>query len=283
MILGLFSLFNKCKSNYGSNYLRRLFFQPLNDYGKLNRRLDDIESIMNFGKDILYFYYACLKKIKSLNTIVEKMKIMTLNLKQFSVLAQTVENLIAINQYVLQQPSELNVYNKLKENYPIELEFIVNDIKTVINLDKSVEDKKIEINANVNEEFDKMKKEFENIEQIILEAYEHEKSSKLTDLIPNFQIIFSPVYGFVIQAHREHVADDKRFQLSLKNITYITNSDKFKYFKTKNLAQYDECYLTLLNEISSKQNAILLDLQNGILNRLPKIFQFIEVIGELDW
>lgn len=279
----LFSLFNKCKSSYGTNYLRRLFFQPLNCYQRLNNRLDDVELIMQLSKDVLYFFYSSLKKIKSINAIVEKMKIMTLNCKQFLVLFTTVDNLITIHQYVLTQATDLKIYHKIKEQYPVELEQIVNDIKVVINLEKSAEDKKIEINLNVNVELDKMKAEFENIEEILSIATEHEKNSKLIDYIPNFQIIFSPIFGFVIQVFHKDLVDEKKMLLSLRDVDYISTTDKFKYFKTKNLKKYDESYSNLLMEISCKQNAILLDLQNGLLYRFPKVFKFLEVIGEFDW
>ena len=279
----LFALFSKCKSSYGTNYLRRLFFQPLNSYDKLNARLDDVEQIMQMGKDVIYFYYSCLKKVKSINGILETMKIMVADFKQFDTLARTVENLIAIHQYVLAQGGTLKIYEKLREYYPIELEQIINDIRMVINLKKSSEDKKIEINPDVNDDLDKMKLEFESVEKILSIATEHERNSKLVDYMPNFQIIFSPIFGFVIQVYHKELVDVKKMLLSLRDVEYITTTDKFKYFKTSNLKKYDESYSNLLEEIGCKQNAILLELQDGILNRFPKVFKFLEVIGEFDW
>lgn len=280
----LFSLFNKCRSNYGTNYLRKLFFQPLNSYDKLNNRLDDIEQMIGLTKDVTYFFNRCLQKIKSINAIVEKMRITVLNLKQFLLLANTVENLIAIYQHVLIQTIDLHIYSKIKTHYTTDLEKIINDIRVVINLEKSDEDKKIEINYGVNQELDKMKLEFENIEEILMIATEHEKNSSLSDFITNFQIIFSPIFGFVIQVfHSDLKNNEKKMLLTLKDVEYISTTDKFKYFKTKNLKKYDESYSDLLTEISCKQNTILLDLQNGILNRFPKVFAFLEAIGEFDW
>lgn len=281
----LFALFNKCKTSYGANYLRRLFFQPLNSYDKLNARLDDVETIMGLGKDVIYFYYSCLKKIKSIYSIVETMQIMVLDFKQFDILARTVENLIAIHQYVLKQTGELKIYDKLKAYYPVELEQIINDIETVINLKKSAESKKIEINADVNEDLDNMKLEFENIESILNIATEHEKKSQLVNFVPDFQITFTSAFGFVIQVYHKKLlpADEKRMLLSLRDVEHIATTDKFKYYKTSNLKMYDESYSTLLMEIACKQNAILLELQNGILIRFPKVFKFLEVIGEFDW
>lgn len=279
----LFSLFNKCKSSYGSNYMRRLFFRPLSDYEKLNNRLSDVEAIMNLNKDVIFFYYSYLKKIKSINNIVEKMKIMVLNLKQFITFIETIENLIAIHHFVQQQTLNLKIYQKIKEYYPVELEQIMVDIRVVINLEKSIEDKKIEINPDVNEELDQMKLEFENIQDILQIATEYEKKSKLVDYVPNFQIIFSPIFGFVIQVYHKDLVDEKKMLLTLKNIEYISTTDRYKYFKSQNLKRYDETYSNLLAEISCKHNAILLDLQDGILKKIQKIFKFLEVIGELDW
>ena len=279
----LFALFNKCKTSYGTSYLRRLFFQPLNSYDKLNARLDDVEEMVNMGKDVLYFYYSCLKKIKSINSILETMRIMVLDFKQFETLAQTVENLIAIHQYVLTQAGSLKIYDKLKTYYPVELEKIANDIQTVINLKKSSENKKVEINSEVNDDLDKMKLEFENIESILSIATEQEKNSKLVDYVPDFQIIFTSAFGFVIQVYHRKLVDEKKMLLSLRDVEHVATTDKFKYFKTNNLKMYDESYSTLLMEIACKQNAILLELQDGILSCFPKVFKFLEVIGEFDW
>ena len=279
----LFALFNKCKSSYGSSYMRRLFFQPLNSYDKLNGRLDDVEEMMKMGKDVIYFYYSCLKKVKSINSILEMMRIMVLDYRQFDTLARTVENLIAIHEYVLTQTTTLQIYDKLKVYYPVELEQILNDLQMVINLKMSCENKKIEINADVNEDLDKMKLEFENIESIVSIATEHEKNSKLIDYVQDFQIIFTSAFGFVIQVYHRKLVDEKKMLLSLRDVEHIATTDKFKYFKTSNLKRYDESYSNLLMEIACKQNAILLELQDGILSRIPKVFKFIEVIGELDW
>lgn len=279
----LFALFSKCKCCYGTNYLRRLFFQPLNDYEKLNARLDDVEQIMQLGKDVTYFYYSCLKKVKSVNGILETMKIMVADFKQFDTLARTVENLIAIHQYVAAQEENLKIYDKLCEYYPVELEKIIHDIGVVINLKKSSESKKIEINPDVNDDLDQMKLEFESVEKILSIATEHERNSKLVDYMPNFQIIFSPIFGFVIQVFHKELVDVKKMLLSLCDVEYITTTDKFMYFKTSNLKKYDESYSNLLEEIGCKQNAILLELQDSILNRFPKVFKYLEVIGEFDW
>lgn len=171
--ISLFGILNKTMSSVGKETLRKWFLQPILDLEIINSRYEAIEFFSNpdYFQNIKNLREK-LKNIKNIDRILKRMNEGKSNYNDLINFYKTLFSLENINQILNIFREDLKGYKEIQ----VIKKFIFNQklldllgyISETVDLTESKEKKKIIILPGVDEDLDKLKNFYDNLERILV-------------------------------------------------------------------------------------------------------------------
>ncbi|OTF75354.1 mutS protein-like protein [Euroglyphus maynei] len=272
----LYGVFNSCASKIGSNYLRKIFLQPLTNIDILEERLDVVE-FFHCEKNS-YFktsVYDFLKNIKHIPPIINRFRSSNFQISDFRTLQQNLIAVISIKNLftnrLMNSEKKIKIFDKITDHFIMVLNEILESIENTIDFDKSKDDGKVAIKTGIDEELDKKKFYFNKLPEILRNAIDEQPL--INDLVQTHNIditlLYLPQLGFLLK-------------LSLIEVQKITDIDKYElrflfcaetaaYYKNANTDQYDSLFGDIHGEINDLTHQNLVKLKEFIIERIDTL------------
>lgn len=275
----LFSLFNRCKTSAGSEYLWSMFKHPTKNIDVLNERLDFVEyckRISNpaFVKNLL----LVLPDIIDLKKVIyhpnpDKM---------------TKDNWITLDRG-LKSFLRLRIICEPHENGPAILPAIINLIDDDIFFMKYFMDRVLDLyNQNVpdiaiKEGVDEGLDALQKIHVLLPGALSNVYSENLETIPPeieHFRLVFIPMFGYALAVTKWK--NSVPINHSIGSFQYAFTTNNVNYFRTLVTKRLDETFNNVHKSIQVRVARLMAKMRTLLANNTAKIAKVIQMCAQLD-
>lgn len=272
----LYGVFNSCASKIGSNYLRKIFLQPITNIDILEERLNIVDFFtcqeQTYLKTMIYDF---LKNIKHIPPIINRFRSSNFQISDFRILQQNLISVISIKNLVTNRLANLEqkpkICEEITDHYIIVLNEILECIEKTIDFDKSKNDGKVAIKTGIDEQLDKKKFYFNKLPEILRNAIAED--TLINDLIQTYNInitlYYIPQLGFLLKLlliEAQKITDIDKYGLR-----FLFCAETAAYYKNSNTDQYDSLFGDIHGEINDLTHQNLVKIKEFIIERIDKL------------
>uniref|UniRef100_A0A182JZD0 DNA mismatch repair proteins mutS family domain-containing protein n=1 Tax=Anopheles christyi TaxID=43041 RepID=A0A182JZD0_9DIPT len=284
--ISVFSLFNKCSSKNGEEWLSRLMTQPIRDRIELQHRHDTIQWLL---ENVRYAnqFDQCLKNLSNVGLLYRKIlqgtarntdwKMLKKNLYYLYTLCKlctmTVEDSKVAGTVVM----ELGQYSCNPSNA---LKHVLYTIDKCLDLEKGEEENKITIRAGIDPAIDRLREQYDGLRQLVMESSRLGLETMQLDMA-NICVTFLPPFGFVIstqvdeQLQRSGIFNNESFDL-------VFQADNTAYFQISICKELNDEFGQMVATMIEHELAVQTRLTNFVGTKFPEVMGVFKQAGKLD-
>ncbi|XP_067220517.1 mutS protein homolog 5 [Chanodichthys erythropterus] len=279
--LSLYGLLNRCRSKFGSLLLRQWFHRPTRDLNILNRRQEVIRfftSPRNFAD--LTTLQSCLRNIKNISTLLQKMFLSTPKVTVWQSLYKTVYNAVCIRDTVRSMPQSIQLFSEISANFTDDLFYIATYISKVVDFEGSAAENRFTVRPNVDPVIDEKKRRMMGLPDF-LTGVAHTELENLDPRFSTCSVIYMPLIGFLLSLPRLPSMLDKE-SFEIEGLDFIFLSKDRLHYRSTRTKELDSMLGDLHCDILDMEMALMRKLQASVLQRSESLHKVMSLCAELD-
>ncbi|RHZ76807.1 hypothetical protein Glove_192g13 [Diversispora epigaea] len=275
--LSLFGILNNTRTVIGKRLLKQWMLRPTLDLAVLEERFCTIECFLKTDNlEISNQLASCLKHIKNIPKIIEKMK-GKLNVKDWQYALQVNDRHIE-----LRRVDNVKILDRIKEIFVVsDLKDIGSNINDVIDFDESVKENRIVIKPHIDEELDHMKRTYDGLDDFLSEVAREISTTIPTEFASTLNVIYFPQLGYLITVPlKPEWKEEQDFQIN--GLYYQFSTATIVYYKNDKMRELDEYLGDIHGLIVDREIETVQKLQDRTLEHVPLLLNASTVCSELD-
>ena len=279
----LFTLFNRCSSQIGSKYLKKIFNQPTRNIKSINKRLDLVEFFQNsMSQNLVLTLKDHLKNIQDTNLIVAKMRYADLSINEWNKLYKNANNIILICDTLKQVEKTFPLFTKI---ITLVNKSSINNalglISEVIDFKESFKSGRLEVVQGLDKELDEKKATFKKLPEILSQSGINEYL-KYQEWIESCAVTYVTQIGYLLCipfTHQQLLSSN--FEIPNLELVYRVRNDGF--YRSPLTIELDKTIGDIFTEIHDKQRLYMLQLQLKVIESVKMLDDLINACAKLDW
>uniref|UniRef100_A0A8C4RRR5 MutS protein homolog 5 n=1 Tax=Erpetoichthys calabaricus TaxID=27687 RepID=A0A8C4RRR5_ERPCA len=278
--LSLYGILNRCKSKFGS-ILIRWFLQPTRDLEELKKRQEVVEFFtIPRHYEVMTMLQNCLKNIKSIPTVMRKMTLSQISIRDWQCLYKTIYNALCIRDTIRSLPQSIVLFRELSKAFTDDLHYIATLISKVIDFDGSFEENSFTIKPDVDPVIDEKKRKMMGLSDFLTDVAKKELDN-LDSQIPSCSVIYIPLIGFLLSIPRlPNMLDRNDFEIS--GLEFMFLSENRLHYRSSRTKELDNLLGDLHCDIHDMEAAVVTQLQGKILEKALVLNDVMEYSAQLD-
>ncbi|XP_039624720.1 mutS protein homolog 5 [Polypterus senegalus] len=279
--LSLYGILNRCKSKFGSILMRQWFLQPTRDLEELKKRQEVVEFFtIPRHYEVMTMLQNCLKNIKSIPTVMRKMTLSQISIRDWQCLYKTIYNALCIRDTIRSLPQSIVLFRELSKAFTDDLHYIATLISKVIDFDGSVEENSFTIKPNVDPVIDEKKRKMMGLSDFLTDVAKKELDD-LDSQIPSCSVIYIPLIGFLLSIPRlPNMLDRSDFEIN--GLEFMFLSENRLHYRSSRTKELDNLLGDLHCDINDMETAVITQLQGKILEKALVLNDVMEYSAQLD-
>ncbi|XP_067137660.1 mutS protein homolog 5-like isoform X3 [Centruroides vittatus] len=279
--LSLYGIINKCKSSFGSKYLKKLLLQPTQDIEILKQRQDAVAYFVTpQNVEVVYNLQNCLKNIKHIPRILSHMLNSHASVNDWKALYKTVYNSVLIKDICGMQPQSIYIFRKITETFTSDLCRISSLINKIIDFQESDNQNHFVVKPGVDERLDYKKRTYNGLPDFMTKVAQKELE-KLSSEIQECNVIYLPQLGYLLAIPlTEKMKTEECYDIP--GLEFIFFSNNMVHYKSANTKELDSLLGDTQCEIIDHETWIMHKLQNVILETSNVLLNVMNYSAELD-
>ncbi|KFB46055.1 AGAP002642-PA-like protein [Anopheles sinensis] len=284
--LSVYSLFNRCSSKNGEEWLSRLMTQPIRDSSELKRRHDTVQWLLEnvrYGNQ----FDLCLKHLSNVGLLYRKILQATARNREWKMLKKNLYYLYSLCKVctmALEVPAtagtlveDLGRYSRNPDNA---LKHVLYTVDKCLDLEKGEEENKVVIRAGLDPEIDQLRDQYDGLRRLVLETSRLEMENLQLDM-GHVCVTYLPSFGFVIstqiddQLQRSGIFNNASFDL-------VFQADQTAYFQINLCKELNTEFGQLIGRMIEQELALLTRLTTYVGHKFPEIMDVFKLAGKLD-
>ncbi|XP_023239367.1 mutS protein homolog 5-like isoform X4 [Centruroides sculpturatus] len=255
--LSLYGIINKCKSSFGSKYLKKLLLQPTQDLEILKQRQDAVAYFVTpQNVEVVYNLQNCLKNIKYIPRILSHM----------------------LNSHA--SVNDWKALYKITETFTTDLCRISSLINKIIDFQESDNQNHFVVKPGVDERLDYKKRTYNGLPDFMTKVAQKELE-KLSSEIQECSVIYLPQLGYLLAIPlTEKMKTEECYDIP--GLEFIFFSNNVVHYKSANTKELDSLLGDTQCEITDHETRIMHKLQNVILEASNVLLNVMNYSAELD-
>ncbi|XP_057690650.1 mutS protein homolog 5 isoform X3 [Corythoichthys intestinalis] len=285
--LSLYGILNCCSCRFGSKLLRQWFLRPTLDHAVLLRRQEVIRFFTSpQNSDSLCTLRTSLQNIRNippicvLQTLLRRMSLSQTKVTDWQSIFKTVCNAVCIRDTIRHFPQSIQLFRDISEGFSDDLQHISSLISRVVDFEASVAENRFTIKPNIHEEIDDKKRRLMGLSGFLTNIA-REVLDQLDVRIPSCSIIYIPLIGFLLCIPRQPNMVVKE-DFELQGLEFMFLSDDLLHYRTQRTKDLDNLYGDLFCDIRDMETAVMIQLQDAILERSAALYKILDLAAELD-
>ncbi|KAA0701782.1 MutS protein -like protein 5 [Triplophysa tibetana] len=252
--MSLYGVLNCCRSRSGSLLLRQWFHRPTRDLNVLKRRQEVIRfftSPRNFSE--LKTLQSCLRNIKSISTLLQRMSLSNTKVIDWQSLYKTVYSGVCIMDTVRSLPQNIQLFSEISGNFTDDLFYIATYISKVVDFEASIAENRFIVRQNINPVIDEKKRRMMGLPDFLTDV----AHAELENLDPRFatcSVIYLPLF----------LSEDRL------------------HYRSSRTKELDSILGDLHCDIIDLEMAVMRDLQAAVIQRSGSLYNVMNLCAELD-
>ncbi|KAI7801218.1 mutS protein homolog 5 [Triplophysa rosa] len=279
--MSLYGVLNCCRSRSGSLLLRHWFHRPTRDLNVLERRQEVIRfftSPRNFSE--LKTLQSCLRNIKSISTLLQRMSLSNTKVIDWQSLYKTVYSGVCIMDTVRSLPQNIQLFSEISGNFTDDLFYIATYISKVVDFEASIAENRFIVRQNINPVIDEKKRRMMGLPDFLTDV----AHAELENLDPRFatcSVIYLPLIGFLLSVPRLPTMLDKQ-SYEIDGLDFVFLSEDRLHYRSARTKELDNMLGDLHCDIIDLEMAVMRDLQAAVLQRSGCLYNVMNLCAELD-
>ncbi|XP_052863465.1 mutS protein homolog 5-like [Anopheles cruzii] len=286
--MSVYSLFNKCASRYGEEWLSRLMTQPIRDREELNRRYDTVQWLLANIRAANQFE-QCLKHLSSLGLLYRRILQRTARNDDWKMLKKNLYYLYSLCKacgQTLEDPERppagttIENLGRYIRNPANALKQVLYTIDKCLDLERGAEENKVVIRAGLEQPIDQLRTQYDGVRQLVLETSRLELENLQIDMT-NVCVTYLPSFGFVISTQV-----DERLQRSgiFSNTTFdlVFQADDTAYFQISLCKELNTEFGVMMGKLIEYELAFKTRITSFVGHKFPELMAVFKDAGKLD-
>uniref|UniRef100_A0A182QBP6 DNA mismatch repair proteins mutS family domain-containing protein n=1 Tax=Anopheles farauti TaxID=69004 RepID=A0A182QBP6_9DIPT len=284
--LSVFSLFNKCSSKNGEEWLSRLMTQPIRDREEIEHRHNTVQWLL---ENVRYAnqFDQCLKHLSNVGLLYRKIlqgtarntewKLLKKNLYYLYTLCKVCKLTLEDRRTVGTLVHELGLYSRNPANA---LKHVLYTIDKCLDLEKGDEENKVIFRAGLNPAIDQLREQYDGLRQMVMESSRLDLEHLQLDMA-NVCVTYLPSFGFVIstqiddQLQRSGILDNSSFEL-------VFQADNTAYFHISLCKDLNDEFGQMVATMLEHELALKTRLTTFVGLKFPEVMGMFKQAGKLD-
>ncbi|XP_035895962.1 mutS protein homolog 5-like [Anopheles stephensi] len=284
--LSVFSLFNKCSSKNGEEWLSRLMTQPIRDRMELQRRHNTVQWLL---ENVRYAnqFDQCLKHLSNVGLLYRKILQGTARNTDWKMLKKNLYYMFTLCKlcgFTLEDANtagtvvqELGQYTRNPGNA---LKHVLYTIDKCLDLEKGEEENKVTIRAGLDPAVDRLREQYDGLRQIVMESSRLGLETMQLDMA-NICVTYLPSYGFVIstqideQLQRSGIFNNSSFDL-------VFQAENTAYFQINLCKELNDEFGQLMATLIEHELVVQTRLTTFVGTKFPEVMGIFKQAGKLD-
>ncbi|KAL6056931.1 MutS protein 5 [Balamuthia mandrillaris] len=280
--LSLYALF-KTRTPLGRDLLRRWFLRPLLDQETIQRRQSHVEALLDpkISETFSELTNECLKHVKDIPRILNRVRSASSSANDWFNLFQTLVSALRIRELCAPH-SSIPLFQEVCDAFGDDLYELVNMIRSVIDFDESRESRKLYIRSGISKELDQLRSTYQSLDELLTSYAKREMMQLADPLVTCLSVVYYPQIGYQVVIPRGK-AELESF-VSIPGLIYQFHTSQYIYFKSEAMFGLDhsEEFGDIWQKITDLENAIILELEEHILEFSPLLLSLANILAELD-
>uniref|UniRef100_A0A182NRB9 DNA mismatch repair proteins mutS family domain-containing protein n=1 Tax=Anopheles dirus TaxID=7168 RepID=A0A182NRB9_9DIPT len=284
--LSVFSLFNKCSSKNGEEWLSRLMTQPIRDREELQHRHNTVQWLL---ENVRYAnqFDQCLKHLSNVGLLYRKILQGTARNTDWKMLKKNLYylyTLCKVCKLTLDDPrtagtlvQELGRYSRNPSNA---LKHVLYTIDKCLDLEKGDEENKVIFRAGLDPTVDQLREQYDGLRQMVMESSRLDLEHLQLDMA-NVCVTYLPSFGFVIstqvddQLQRSGIFNNASFDL-------VFQADNTAYFQISLCKELNDEFGQMVATMIEHELALRTRLTTFVGLKFPEVMGMFKQAGKLD-
>ncbi|XP_050101178.1 mutS protein homolog 5-like [Anopheles aquasalis] len=284
--MSVYSLFNKCASRNGEQWLVRLMTQPIRDRDELHRRHETVQWLLeNIGyANQLEQYLKHLSNLGLLYRRILQGSARNEDWKAFKKNLYYLYSLCKLCALTLDDPKVagtlIDDLGRYVRNHDNALKQILFTIDKCLDLERGAEENKLIIRTGLDRTIDQLREQYDGLRRVVLESSRVEMQNLQLDLA-NICVTYLPSFGFVIstqideQLHRSGLLENTSFEL-------VFQADATAYFQIQLCKELNTEFGVMIGQLIEQELAFQTRLISSVGHRFPEVMGVFKDAGKLD-
>uniref|UniRef100_A0A182W0R1 DNA mismatch repair proteins mutS family domain-containing protein n=1 Tax=Anopheles minimus TaxID=112268 RepID=A0A182W0R1_9DIPT len=284
--LSVFSLFNKCSSKNGEEWLSRLMTQPVRDRKEIEHRLNTVQWLL---ENVRYAnqFDQCLKHLSNVGLLYRKIlqgtarntdwKMLKKNFYYLYTLCKLCALTLEDGKIAGTVVQELGQYTCNPGNA---LKHVLYTIDKCLDLEKGEEENKMTIRAGLDPAVDRLREQYDGLRQIVMESSRLGLETLQLDMA-NICVTYLPSFGFVIstqideQLQRSGIFNNSSFDL-------VFQAENTAYFQINLCKELNDEFGQMVATLIEHELAVQTRLTTFVGTKFPEVMGIFKQAGKLD-
>uniref|UniRef100_A0A7M4YFJ0 DNA_MISMATCH_REPAIR_2 domain-containing protein n=1 Tax=Anopheles funestus TaxID=62324 RepID=A0A7M4YFJ0_ANOFN len=284
--LSVFSLFNKCSSKNGEEWLSRLMTQPIRDRSELEHRLNTVQWLL---ENVRYAnqFDQCLKHLSNVGLLYRKILQGTARNTDWKMLKKNLYYMYTLCKLCALTLQDTNITGTVVQqlgqytcNPGNALKHVLYTIDKCLDLEKGEEENKVTVRAGLDPAVDRLREQYDGLRQIVMESSRLGLESMQLDMA-NICVTYLPSFGFVIstqideQLQRSGIYNNSSFDL-------VFQAENTAYFQINLCKELNDEFGQMVATLIEHELAIQMRLTTFVGTKFPEVMGIFKQAGKLD-
>ncbi|XP_053660041.1 mutS protein homolog 5-like [Anopheles marshallii] len=284
--LSVFSLFNKCSSKNGEEWLSRLMTQPVRDRTELEHRLNTVQWLL---ANVRYAnqFDQCLKHLSNVGLLYRKILRGTARNTDWKMLKKNLYYMYSLCKLCALTLEDANTTGTVVQqlgqymrNPSNALKHVLYTIDKCLDLEKGEEENKVAIRAGLDPAVDRLREQYDELRQVVMESSRLGLETMQLDMA-NICVTYLPSFGFVIstqideQLQRSGIFNNSSFDL-------VFQAENTAYFQINLCKELNDEFGQMVATMIEHELAVQMRLTTFVGTKFPEVMGIFKLAGKLD-
>lgn len=282
LIPSLYEILDQCQSVQGKRTLRTIMMWPLQSMEEIQHRYEVVDFFVRSENRLLRDQLVIqLKNIVPLSGILVKLSQSVGGFKEFATLYKSLMSFLSIADIIRAQGSEIEILKRIVNMDTPQLRSAVDQIVNTIDFEASKRGHHIEVCQGVSEAVESKRLVISELTRFCQEV-EIEETARYKDILRKpCRVSYIPRIGFLESISFTSISEVENIRMN-KDFGFMLSTEESVYFKTKKMYELDNQVGDVTCDLIDLQEAVVVDMQNALLEQSENILKFAELCGELD-
>lgn len=278
----LHEVLNVCQSIQGKRTMRTIMMWPLQGLEEIQNRHEVVDFFMRPENKLLREQVNIqLKSLVPLSGIFVKLSQSIGGFREYSTLYKTISSLLNIIDLFRTNNEEIDLFKRIVAMDTAALRNAIDQIVHTIDFEASKRNQHIEICPGINQDVEKKRTVVSELAKFCQEV-EIEETTKYKEFLQKpCRVSYIPRIGFLESIHYTSTSEVDNIKMN-KDFGFMLSTEESVYFKTERMYQLDNQVGDVTCDLIDLQEAVVIEMQNAVLEQSESILRLSELCGELD-
>uniref|UniRef100_A0A6G1SMZ2 MutS 5 n=1 Tax=Aceria tosichella TaxID=561515 RepID=A0A6G1SMZ2_9ACAR len=282
LVPSLYEILDQCQSIQGKRTMRTIMMWPLQSLEEIQHRYEVVDFFLRAENRLLRDQLNLqLKNIVPLTGILLKLSQSVGGFKEFSILYKSMSAFLSIAELLRAQGSEIEILKRILNMDTPQFRNAIDQIVNTIDFEASKRSNHIEVCQGVSEDVESKRLVVNDLTKFCQEV-EIKETARYKDVLGKpCRVSYIPRIGFLESINFTSMSEVDKIRMN-KEFAYMLSTEESVYFKTKMMDELDKRVGDVTCDLIDLQEAVVVEMQNKVLEQSECILKFAELCGELD-